>query len=147
MHFRNCYFRLMPGVLLLCLFLTGCGSGNVSVTGTVTYSDTGEPVMSGMIVFSSDDVIGRAAINNGRYSIGVLRDGDGVPPGTYIVSAEQASAPTSMGMGVDLFGNPLAPAGVVEDVERFFTIDPPTIEVSGRSMTFNHVVERGFRPL
>jgi len=149
MYFKNNYFRLMPGVLFVCLFLTGCSS-NVSVTGMVTYSDTGEPVQGGVIVFTGDnDVIGRAAIRNGRYSIGVVNDGDGIPPGTYTVSADRAAIASmgGMSMGLDMFGNPLSPAegGVGEPVERYHTKEPPTIEVT-RSMTFDLVVERGPRP-
>ena len=146
----NKFFQCSTNVLLLmCLFTVGC-SQNVRVTGTVTYSDTGEPVRSGVVFFISDTVMGRANIVDGRYSIGLINDGDGIPRGTYSVVSDSpdipAPRPTFM-MGAD--GTPIpvteaAPEG--REREVFYTREPFIVEVD-RPMTFDFQVERGSRPM
>ena len=148
MKFGNLVFRYRVGMLLLaCLCAFGC-SKNVKVTGTVTYSDTGEPVMSGNVFFSSDTEMGRATIKEGKYSIGCIKDGDGIPPGTYTISSDSiqvmAPRPEVMksldGSTVIQVSNPK----VEERSEFYYTKDPKTIEIK-KSMTYDFTVERGNR--
>jgi hypothetical protein len=76
-------------ILLLSLFAlcaVGC-SGNVSMGGRVTYSDTGEPVEFGTVSFSSLTKQSRGEIKeNGKYVIGTFGDKDGLPRGEYSVT-------------------------------------------------------------
>jgi hypothetical protein len=64
--------------------VTGCGSGHVPGSGTVTYS-SGEPVPSGVIFFSTPQFNYTANIENGLFELGGLNEKDGLPPGTYNV--------------------------------------------------------------
>jgi len=140
MCYNNFFFRLLPGVLLSCLCLTGC-SNNMAVTGQVTYSDNGEPVQSGMVVFSGDKEMGRGVIKNGRYSIGLTTDGGGISPGTYSVSSN--SLPSLAYEEVDMFGN--RSTVQPEPKELYYTKEPKIVEVT-KSMTYDFTVERGERP-
>ena len=144
MILKSVLFRLKTGMLIvLCLFAFGCGK-NLSVTGMVTYSDNGEPVKFGMVVFTGEKEIGRSAIKNGKYSIGLIKDGDGVPPGTYTVSSDAFPPPDYAAQGLtDMFGN-RSPSSS-ENTEVYYTKEPQAIEVK-KSMTYDFVVERGVRP-
>jgi len=148
MRIDNLIFRSSTIVLLVvCLCAFGC-SPYVNVTGMVTYSDNGEPVRSGTVFFSSDTELGRATIRNGRYSVGRIHDGDGIPPGTYTISAD--SVPT-VAPRPEIRVNPDGTFVRVENpraeehTEFFYTKEPQAIEI-GRSMTFDFTVERGVRP-
>jgi len=72
--------RYIP--LLLLLFLTGC-SGNVKVSGKVQFSD-GSPLTSGIVTFDDgkNNFSGKVQ-PDGSFSIGQLRDGQGIPKGKY----------------------------------------------------------------
>jgi len=149
MYCKNMLFRLVPGVLLMMsLVVTGC-SDKAIVSGMVTYSDNGEPVQSGMVVFIGDKEQGRGLITNGRYSIGLLKDGDGIPPGTYTVSADQASSAMGSAMSVAAtvyMDGSSAPATEVPPMESYYTKEPQSLEVK-KSMTYDFTVERGTRPI
>ena len=141
MTIEKVLLRLRMGMfILVCLFAFGCGK-NVSVKGKVTYSDTGEPVKFGMVVFTGEKEIARSAIKDGKYSIGLIKDGDGIPPGTYTVSSD-ALPPPDYGL-TDMFGNRSPSAS--PDAEVYYTKEPQTIEVK-KSMTYDFTVERGKRP-
>ena len=141
MTFENLFLRRILGVLILALlFATGC-SGNVAVKGRVTYSDNGEPVQSGLVVFIGEKEMGRGAIKNGRYSVGLLKDGDGIPPGTYTVSADSYETPVYE--TVDMHGNRSAPPPRQQEI--YYTKEPQPVEVT-KSMTYDFTVERGKRP-
>ena len=141
MTLTTVFFRQGPCLLvLLCLFAVGC-SKNMIVQGTVTYSDTGEPVKSGLVVFTGTKDIGRGVIKDGKYSVGLINDGDGIPPGTYTVSSDAFPVP-AMDRGPSMSGNPLPPP---ENQEVYYTESPQTVEVT-KPMTFDFTVERGVRP-
>lgn len=80
------YFWCPWAVVLL--FVTGCGDANrVNVRGTVTFSDDGSPLTRGIVCFDNDTIMARGTIApDGRYAIGVEKDGRGIPPGSYKVS-------------------------------------------------------------
>ena len=136
-HFIFRYGTCMLLLTCLCI-LVGCGN-NVRVTGTVTYSDTGEPVRFGTVVFDGGDVVGRGTIRDGRFSVGRITDGDGIPPGTYIISANSQPVPA---MAPAFRGD--APLEASEDRELYYTREPQTIEIR-RSTTHDFQVERGVR--
>ncbi|MDR2117567.1 MAG: hypothetical protein LBP87_14415 [Planctomycetaceae bacterium] len=72
----------------LCLLaIAGCGT-NVRVSGTVTFSD-GTPLEKGKITFENDRVFYFGKIQkNGSFSLGVIKDGQGIPPGKYRVAVD-----------------------------------------------------------
>ncbi|MDR1269569.1 MAG: carboxypeptidase-like regulatory domain-containing protein [Planctomycetaceae bacterium] len=79
--FRLINISLFPFLLLL---LTGCGN-NMKLSGKVVYSD-GEPLKTGIIMFSKQDFLARATIRpDGSYNVGSLSSKDGLPPGKYKV--------------------------------------------------------------
>jgi hypothetical protein len=127
-------------LLLMCLFVLGC-SQNVKVTGKVTYSDNGDPVKFGTVIFTGEKEFGQGTINDGKYSVGLSKDGEGILPGTYTVAADSVSF--SMSPGTDMAGNPIQmDAG---GKELYYTKEPKTIEVK-KSMIYDFTVERGSRP-
>ena len=66
------------------IFTTGC-SDKVSVTGTVKYTD-GEPLTQGSVFFRNTDgthMFHGALDSSGAFALGEIRDGDGIPSGTY----------------------------------------------------------------
>ena len=141
MKWDNSILRYSTGmVFLVCLFTLGC-SQNVKVTGKVTYSDTGEPVGFGVVMFTGDKEIGQAAIKEGKYSVGLIKDGEGIPPGTYTVASD--SLDFSMGPTLGMDGTFTEAPKI--DRELYYTKEPQTIEVK-KSMTYDFQVERGTRP-
>ena len=143
MALDNFVFRcVVGGLLLMCPFAFGC-SQKVKVSGTVTYSDTGEPVKFGMVIFNGEKEVGRGAIKDGKYSIGLLKDGDGVLPGTYTISSDSLyiPAPPKVAMtGMD--GKRIGTTQQSHERELYYTKEPKTMEIK-RSMTYDFTVERG----
>ena len=94
----------MRNILLLVLFalstalLSGCGQ--TKVTGKVTFSDD-SPLTSGTVIFENDQHSYTATIkSDGTFKMGVLKDGEGIPPGVYRIAvmaidpaSENESAP------------------------------------------------------
>lgn len=78
-------YRSLSFLVPLLLFsLTGC-SGNVTTVGTVKFAD-GTPLSEGQIFFQNDKHDFVSLIKpDGTYSIWGVREGDGIPPGTYNV--------------------------------------------------------------
>jgi hypothetical protein len=76
--------NFFPVFILFLLLLTGC-SDKVKITGQVKFTD-GEPVNFGQVIFDGN---GKSLFGHldktGHYSPGEIRDGDGVPYGTYKV--------------------------------------------------------------
>ena len=105
---QNIFMRhfILPLLLGCLLFAAGCGQPKV--TGTVTFSD-GTPLERGAVNFEAGTYIAMGSLDkNGRYSIGGVKAGDGVPPGVYKVTitgamgvdtASAATAAQSGGMG------------------------------------------------
>jgi hypothetical protein len=77
--------------VLFCLALSGCGN-RVNLQGKVTFSDDGSPLTCGMVLFDDGQIVARGPIgSDGTYAVGVERDNDGIPPGTYKVSIVDAA--------------------------------------------------------
>ena len=73
---------------------TGCGSGNVGLRGTVTFSDDGSPLTVGTVGFLKDGKIARGTIKkDGTYIVGFEKETDGLPPGQYNVVITGAEIP------------------------------------------------------
>jgi len=79
--------RNILGLILFALsvtLLSGCGQ--TKVTGKVTFPD-GSPLTSGTIIFENDKHSYTATIkSDGSFNMGVLKDGEGIPPGEYRVA-------------------------------------------------------------
>ncbi|MDR0869734.1 MAG: hypothetical protein LBN39_02980 [Planctomycetaceae bacterium] len=88
--------------LFLLLVLTGCGD-NIPLGGTVTFSDDGSPLEVGTIAFASGQMQARGDIGTGgKYDLGTLKVGDGLPPGdykVYITGAEATEKGKTVGQG------------------------------------------------
>jgi len=112
------------------------------VSGTVTYSDTGEPVQFGTVVFTGNLEGGRGIIKKGKYSVGRIKDGDGIPRGTYTISSDSPVLPPPPPM-IILPG--MAPPPEQREREVYYTKEPKTLEIT-KSMTYDFTVERGTPP-
>jgi len=136
-------FRYITGaMLLICLFASGC-SQKVKVTGTVTYSDTGEPVKFGTVIFKGEKEVGRGAINNGKYSVGLINDGDGIFRGTYTISSDSPYLPEPPKIAmIGMDGKAVQVNTQSQERELFYTKEPKTMEIK-KSMTYDFTVERG----
>jgi len=78
-------------IVLFCLVFAGCGN-RVRLEGTVTFSDDGSPLTCGMVLFDDGQIVARGPIkSDGSYAVGVDRENDGIPPGTYKVSIVDAA--------------------------------------------------------
>jgi hypothetical protein len=76
--------------------LTGCGN-NVKVAGRVTFSN-GKPLNTGRVVFENDQFYYYGNLKkDGTFSVGVLKDGEGIPRGKYRVAIEYALVTTPDG--------------------------------------------------
>ena len=77
--------RRHPWCLIALLLCCGCGSGRVTISGTVVYED-GSPVAEGTVcgelVDGGRDMV-QGTIRNGAFSLGTMKPGDGVRPGKY----------------------------------------------------------------
>ncbi|MGL6195690.1 MAG: hypothetical protein ACRC2T_12810 [Thermoguttaceae bacterium] len=105
-------------------FSIGC-SGKVKVSGTVKYRDDSTPVQSGVVVFSSKGQSARGNIKDGKYVLGMQKDGDGIPKGTYTVTVE--SIRQSLGNGLPQ--------------ESFILTESPSLDIQ-KSMSYDIVVDR-----
>ena len=85
---RLAFFLTVVCLIVSCLF--GCGE-NVRLRGKVTFSDTQEPLTCGEIHFSTPTFLARATIQpDGTYSVGSMKESDGLPPGTYSIAIVNA---------------------------------------------------------
>lgn len=78
----------------------GC-NGNSSLSGKVTFADNGDPVTNGSVFFENDKTRSRATIKpDGSYVVGTLKEKDGLPRGTYLVSVSGGYLPQEIPEGV-----------------------------------------------
>jgi hypothetical protein len=129
-------------ILILCIMLSGCGSG-FKVTGKVTFSD-GQPLTVGKVIFTNGQISAYGKINsNGEYRLGLVKDGDGIPAGTYQVYITEAFQPGDSSLShKDDEGQIVTPLVLVIDPK--FTVASQSglkCEVSG-SMKFDIQVEK-----
>jgi hypothetical protein len=79
---------LITITLFFSLFLIiGCGNGQISLRGKVTFSDDGSPVTKGTVLFVQGEFQASGDIQpDGSYVVGSYTSKDGLPPGRYEVS-------------------------------------------------------------
>ena len=71
-------------ILVAVLVFTGC-SNKIKIKGTVTFED-GSPLEQGQIMLESDkNRVSGKIHKDGSFTLGELKDGDGVPEGNYDV--------------------------------------------------------------
>ena len=74
-------------LFLSALLLAGCGTGNIPISGTVTFSDDGSPLPTGTVIFDDGKSQAQGKIQpDGKYVMGFDKEANGVPPGTYAVT-------------------------------------------------------------
>jgi hypothetical protein len=72
-------------LIALILSVIGCNQ-NVPLGGRITFTDNGEPLSEGTIVFVSGTNQARSEISkDGQYRLGFKAEGDGLPKGEYKV--------------------------------------------------------------
>ena len=125
-------------LLFVCLFALGC-SDKVGVTGTVTYVDEdGKVVKRGEVTFLGEKELGRAVIKDGKFSVGLAKDGEGLRPGTYVISSEQLPPPVP--------AEAIPPGGSIHDiVDIYYLEEPITVEIKKKTVV-DFAVKRGVRP-
>ena len=79
--------KILSFTLLVLSVLTISGCGNqVKVSDKVTFPD-GTPLTTGKILFENDQPTYSASIrSDGTFSMGMLKDGEGIPTGEYRVA-------------------------------------------------------------
>lgn len=84
MKTKNIFPAFWVGLSLF--VLAGCGSGQVPLSGKVTFSDDGSPLGVGTICFEKDAFCARGRLQpDGTFTVGLHGKTDGLPPGTYQV--------------------------------------------------------------
>lgn len=82
MHTYPC--RICSYLIALFVLLAGCNGDMSPLKGRVTFSDDGMPVKMGRIVFQNEHHSANGKIDeSGYYTVGSLKDSDGLPPGEY----------------------------------------------------------------
>ena len=133
--------------LLILALCVGCGK-NVPLKGKVLDED-GNPITAGTVNFVSDKGLSRAKIQpDGSYTVGTLKETDGLPPGKYkiyVTGAEVAVAPSGP-VRLDVMGQPMQQlAGYKKLVATKFTTEadtPLTCEIPAPGNRYDVVVEK-----
>ena len=134
-------------LLVLLSFCVGCNS-NVPLRGKVLDQD-GNPITVGTVNFSSAQGLSRAKIQtDGSYTVGTLKDTDGLPPGTYkvYVTGAEIALPPKGPAQLDLMGQPIQQMGSFQKlVATKFTTEsstPLTCEVPVKGNQYDVIVEK-----
>ena len=137
--------------MILGMSALGCGQ-NHSLKGKVTYKD-GTPITVGMVNFESATSLSRGTIQpDGSYTVGTLKDTDGIPQGTYKVYITGAEVPKEAGSSqrnqkvvLDSMGQPIPTmTGSRQLVDRKYmtaSTSPITCEVPAEKNSFDIIVE------
>jgi hypothetical protein len=123
-------------VLFSILFLTGCGD-RIRVEGMVSFPD-GTPLPTGKIIFEDATQTFTADINkDGKFRMGMLRDGEGLPAGKYNVAILNNGREVTESEGKPTIVKPLI-------AEKFRSIKTSGIEYEVKSSNRNIsiIVER-----
>lgn len=81
---------LVSSVFPLLLAVVLCGCGNPKTTGKVTFPD-GTPLTTGTVCFATSQFVFYGDLQpDGTYSMGKIRDGQGIPDGDYHVYVQGA---------------------------------------------------------
>jgi hypothetical protein len=130
-------------LIILFLFLTGCGQ--IKVSGKVTFPD-GSPLTTGRVLFDDGKNNYSGMIqNDGSFSVGMLKDGQGIPRGKYNVAIVDAITEEFPGPGVppivayliaSKFRSPRT-SGLEYDIQKkttdiHITVEKPELQIKKR---------------
>lgn len=135
-------------VLLVCVILLGCGKGYVPMNGRIVFSDNGEPLTQGTVIFTSNTHMARGNIRaDGSYSLGTDTANDGLPPGEYTIYIVGASTFTVSSKIIPATKDSEA----ITQVQTISVIDPKyqnpgtsdlSLNVDGSKKTYDIKVDR-----
>ena len=133
--------------LLILLLCVGCGK-NFPLKGKVLDED-GNPITVGMVNFTSEKGLSRAKIqSDGSYTVGTLKETDGLPPGKYkvYVSGAEIAVASKAPTRYDTMGQPMPQmAGYKKLVATKYTTEantPLTCEVPVKGNRYDVLVEK-----
>ena len=133
--------------MVLLSFCVGCGA-NVPLRGKVLDQE-GNPITVGTVNFSSAQGLSRGKIqSDGSYTVGTLKDTDGLPPGTYkvYVTGAEIALPPKGPAPLDLMGQPIQQMGSFQKlVATKYTTEgstPLTCEVPVKGNQYDVIVEK-----
>ncbi len=136
--FTNISRRFFPACfgLLACLLLTGCGSGNIKVGGSVKFSD-GTPLNCGTVLFETpaNQYVGHIK-SDGTYTVSGLKENDGLPAGSYKVAVTGANEYVR-----DEEGNEVEKS-LIDSKYTSTSTSELTFEVTPTNKVFNIVLEK-----
>jgi hypothetical protein len=123
----------LPFFVFFILVFAGCNR-NVKTEGTVKFSD-GELITTGYVYFSNGQTAGRGEIqSDGTYSTGMLKSGEGLPPGQYKIYFSGGPMDTSTN-----------PDGISIIDPKYFTYAETPLSVNitdGKTESFDIIAER-----
>ncbi|MDR0336923.1 MAG: carboxypeptidase-like regulatory domain-containing protein [Planctomycetaceae bacterium] len=130
----------------LILLLTGC-SDRVHVSGKILLR-SGEPVTKGLVVFENEKLSGISDIKtDGSYSIGLIKRGEGIPPGIYNIAIQATGTMGSVNNEMSNMSSDNPPKVIPEttQVDMKYTL-PQTSGLSiiietGKSITHDIIVD------
>jgi hypothetical protein len=130
-------------LLFVLVMFVGCGK-NVPLSGQVTFSDNGEPLVTGTVVFVNGANQARGDIQpNGSYTLGFEDVKSGLPSGTYNVYIDNANR--YEGGELDEKGEPKSEQKTIPLInEKFTKVDSSglTVEVNSSLKKYDIKVER-----
>lgn len=139
-------FIILQLFWLVILLSAGC-SDRVHVSGKVLLQ-SGEPITKGLVVFENEKLSGISDIKtDGSYSIGLIKPGEGIPPGTYNIAIQ---ATGTMGgvksdMGDISSNNPPEVIPETSQVDMKYTLSRTSglsiIIEAGKSITHDIIVD------
>lgn len=120
--YKTGFSLLFVVIASCCLILSGCGSNGIKAGGTVKFSD-GSPLTCGTVLFEneSSQYVGHIK-PDGSFVVSGLKEGDGLPAGTYKVAISGAAEYVA-----DAEGN---------ETEKFL-INPKYISTSTSDLAFD----------
>ena len=134
-------------IFLIVAGVSGCGKGFVPLRGTVTFSDDGAPLTTGVVYFDNGKDVARGKINaDGTYVVGSMSNNDGLAPGNYKVYV-QAMGPDPSGAVVPVSRQPGMQASTPSDsgLRRQVPLIDPKFSSSATSGLECHV-DRSTKP-
>ena len=131
--------------ILLAACLCGC-SENVPLSGRITFEDNGEPLTMGTIAFIKGAEQSRSEIDSdGRYNLGFMKKGDGLPKGEYQIYIQAVRVETAKGP-VNSDGDAeeiiLGATPLIADKYKNPETSGLTFTADGKTKTFDIQVER-----
>jgi hypothetical protein len=141
-------------VVIFLIALVGCNQ-NVQMNGTVTFSDNGEPLEIGTVVFANTATQASGQLTKGgNYTLGSLGSNDGIPKGEYTIFIEKANQyvdtdiideeATSEGNTSKIYVKKLIP--LIHSKHTSMNTSELKLKVDGSTNTFDIKVDRPLIP-